>query len=101
MDNGAFPLEVNIQLELGLSLIHNHFVKFGLEIHIGHGNKVSKTKFIFFPPPGLFHRRKIVSYEMNGENILSIRRSKQVKGESHEKKCKREDSLYIALIETK
>ena len=32
---------------------------------------------------------------------MSIRRSKQVKGESHEKKCKREESLYIALTETK
>ena len=33
--------------------------------------------------------------------MVSIRRSKQVKGESHENKCKREDSLYISLTETK
>ena len=88
MDNGAFPLKDRLQLGLGLSLIHNHFVKFGLEMHIGSGEKASKTKCIFFPPPGFFHRNKIVSYEINGENIVSIIRSKQVKGESHEKKCK-------------
>ena len=33
--------------------------------------------------------------------MVSIRRSKQVKGDSHENKCKREESLYIAFTETK
>ena len=99
VDDGVFPFEDRLQLKLGLSLIHNHFVKFGLEMHIGRGNKASKTECIFFPPPGFFHRKKIVSYKINGENMVSIRRSKQVKGGSHEKKCKREESLYIALTE--
>ena len=44
---------------------------------------------------------KIVSCEINGEDMLCIQRSKQVKEESHENKCKREESLYIALTETK
>ena len=99
LDDGAFPFEDCLQIELGLSLIHNHFVKFGLEMHIGRGSKASKTEWIFLPPPGFFNHKKIVSCEINGENTLSIRRSKQVKGESHEKKCKREESLYIALTE--
>ena len=80
VDGGAFPFEDCLQLELGLSLIQNHFVKFGLEMHIGRGNKASKTECIFFPPPGFFHRNKIVSYRINGESMVSIRRSKQVKG---------------------
>ena len=33
--------------------------------------------------------------------MVIIRRSKQVKGESHENKFKREESLYMALTETK
>ena len=43
----------------------------------------------------------IVAHEINGENMVIIRRSKQIKGESHENKFKREESLYIALTETK
>ena len=99
VDDGAFPFENRLQLKLGLSLIHNHFVKFEIEMHIGRGNKASKTECIFFPPPGFFHQKKIVSCEINGENMVSIRRSKQAKGESHENKCKLEESLYIALTE--
>ena len=88
VDDGAFPFEDRLQLKLGLSLIHSHYVKFGLEMHIGRGSKASKTECIFFPPPGFFNQKKIVSCEINGGNTLSIRRSKQVKGESHENKCK-------------
>ena len=95
VDGGAFPFEDCLQLELGLSLIQNHFVKFGLEMHIGRGNKASKTKCIFFPPPSFFYQKKIVSYDINGENIVSLRRSKQVKGYSHEKKMqKRRDFIH-------
>ena len=87
MEDGDFSFEKRLQLELGLSLIHNNFINFGLEMHVGRGNKASKTKCIFFPPPDFFHRKKIVSHEINGENMVRIRRSKQVKGESHENKC--------------
>ena len=80
VDDGAFPFENRLQLELGLSLIHNHFVKFGLEMHIGRGNKASKTECIFFPPPGFFHRKYILSHEINGENKVRIRSSIEVKG---------------------
>ena len=52
--DGAFPFEDRLQLESGLSLIHNHVVKFGLEMHIGQGSKASNTECIFFPPPGFF-----------------------------------------------
>ena len=87
------------KLELVLSLIHNNFVKFGLEMHIGRGSTASNTECIFFPPPVFFYQNKIVSCEINVENMVSIKISKQVKGEAHEKKCKREESLNIALIE--
>ena len=57
VDDGAFPFENRLQLELGLSLIHNHFIKFGIEMHIGRGNKASKTECIFFPTPEFFHQK--------------------------------------------
>ena len=99
VDDGAFPFENRLQIELGLSLIHNHFIKFGIEMHIGRGKKASKTVCIFFPPPGLFHQKEIVSHEINVENMVSIRISKQIRGESNENKCKREESLYIVITE--
>ena len=34
VDNGAFPFENRLQLELGLSLIHDHFIKFGLQMQM-------------------------------------------------------------------
>ena len=48
VDNDAAPFEYCLQLESGLSLIHNHFIMFGLEMHIGQGRKSSKTECIFF-----------------------------------------------------
>ena len=54
----------------------------------GGGKKMHSVFDALFPRPGFFHRNKIESYEINGENMVSIRRSKQVKGELHEKKCK-------------
>ena len=47
------------------------------------------------------NQRKIVPCKINGKNTLRIIRSKQVKGELHENKLKREESLYIELTETK
>jgi hypothetical protein len=34
-----------------LSFIFHHFGRFGLEMHIGRGASLSKTKCVFFPPP--------------------------------------------------
>ena len=35
VDDGASPFEDRLQLESVLSLIHNHFVKLGIDMHIG------------------------------------------------------------------
>ena len=55
----------------------------------------------FLSTTRVFHQKEIVSHDINGENMVSIRRSKQVKGESHENKWKWEESLYISLTETR
>ena len=57
VDDGVFTFEVRDQLTRGLTLIYHHFTRFGLEMHVGKGNKVPKTKCVFFPPPGLFGRK--------------------------------------------
>ena len=54
VDDGAFVLESRHQLETGTPLPLRHFVKFGVEIHIGKENKPSKTECVFFPTPGYF-----------------------------------------------
>ena len=43
VDNGAFLFEDHDQLKQGLSLIFSHFTRFGIEIHIGKGDKASKN----------------------------------------------------------
>ena len=60
VDDGAFPFKDHEQLTRGLSLIYSHFTCFGLEMHVGRGEKDSKTECIFFPPPGFFGRKGIM-----------------------------------------
>ena len=59
--DGAFPFEDCDQLKRGISLVFYHFSTFWLEIHIGRGDKASKTKCIFFPPPGFKKRKRILT----------------------------------------
>ena len=47
VENGAFTFGSREQLEDGLNLIHSHFTKYGLEMHIGRGTKASKTECVF------------------------------------------------------
>ena len=48
VDDGSFPFENCEQLTRGISLIYSHFTRFGLEMHVVKGEKVSKTECIFF-----------------------------------------------------
>ena len=51
VDDGAFPFNSREDMIKGLNLIYHHFARFGLEMHIGHDGKESKTECVFFPPP--------------------------------------------------
>ena len=53
VDNGAFLFEDRDQLTRGLNLIYQHFIRFGLEMHVDKGKKAPKTKCVFFSPPEL------------------------------------------------
>jgi hypothetical protein len=48
--DGPFPFPTRDALTKGHTLIHSHFVRFGLEVHIGKNGNPSKTECIFFPP---------------------------------------------------
>ena len=37
-------------------MVYRHFVRFGMEMHIGRGSLESKTECVFFPPPQFFQR---------------------------------------------
>ena len=91
VDNDTFPLEDRLQIEWGLSLIHNNFVKFGLEMHICGGRKASKTKCIFFHHQvflteiKLYHVRSMVRIRCVHE-VLNMSRESRMRTSSKEKK---------------
>eukprot|EP00978_Attheya_sp_CCMP212_P027123 scaffold90447_cov46-Attheya_sp.AAC.1 len=49
VDNGAMLFDNRKDLEESTKLIMGHFARFGLEMHVGHGDKASKTKCVYFP----------------------------------------------------
>ncbi len=51
VDDGAFPFNTRESLSRGMTLVHRHFVHFGLEMHIERNGGKSKTECVFFPPP--------------------------------------------------
>jgi hypothetical protein len=49
VDDGAMLFENREDLKKGTNLIMSHFVRFGLEMHIGCNEKQSKTECVYFP----------------------------------------------------
>jgi hypothetical protein len=54
VDEGAFPFPTHAALIKGLTLVHSHLARFGLEVHIGRNGDPSKTEYVFSPPPQFF-----------------------------------------------
>ena len=54
VDDGAFPFPTRDALIKGLTLMHSHLARFGLEVHIGRDGTPSKTECVFFPPTQFF-----------------------------------------------
>ena len=48
-DDGSFLFPYRKELELGTNILVKHFTKFGMKMHIGTGEKKSKTEFTLFP----------------------------------------------------
>ena len=59
VDDGSFTSESRDQLERGVQVLHDHFSRFGLEMHVGKSvdGKINayKTECVFFPPPQFFN----------------------------------------------
>jgi hypothetical protein len=51
IDDGAFFFESREDAKLGLEMIDRVFQKFGLEMHIGRGEQLSKTEVMYVPKP--------------------------------------------------
>jgi len=49
VDDGSFLLETLDELKETTQIIHDHFYKFGLQMHIGKRNLKLKTEAMFFP----------------------------------------------------
>ena len=97
--DGAFTFEDREQLARCLNLIYQYFTRFGLKMHIGKGNKSSKTECVFFPPQG-FLRRKL---NLSTKNIKRKREMLVIntKQEAYESRYKREETTYENLPETR
>jgi len=54
IDDGAFFFESREDAELGLEMIDKVFKKFGLEMHIGRGDQLSKTEIMYVPKPSFY-----------------------------------------------
>jgi hypothetical protein len=48
VDKGAMIFDNRKYNEEGTKLIMDHFARFGLEMHVGHGDKAPKTKCVYF-----------------------------------------------------
>ena len=57
VDDGAFVFESSTDIKKGITLLSNHFSRFGLEMHIGTEKNTSKIECVFSPPQvSLIHK---------------------------------------------
>ena len=66
VDDGEFVFESRTNIKIGITLLSDHFARFGLEIHIGTEKKISKNEWVLFPPSGLFNAQTLLlNYRTN------------------------------------
>ena len=59
IDDGAFFFETREDAENGLEMIHRIFALFGLEMHIGRGEQLSKTEIMYVPKSSFYCSSKL------------------------------------------
>ncbi len=57
VDDIGIPFGTRKDLQQGMELIFHHFTRFGLEMHIGRGETLSKMECVFFLPPQFFQHK--------------------------------------------
>jgi hypothetical protein len=111
VNNGTFPFPTRAALMKGLTLVHSHLTRFGLEVLIGRSGNPSKTECIFFPPPQFFDDIQFsapaLTDDVDGPCLLyqdpnsdTLCPSKQESEETEKDQTLREDAKYDALPET-
>ena len=99
VDGGALTFEDYYQLKRILNLIYQHFTRLGLKMHGIKGNKSTKTKCVFFPPPGFFGRKfNLPTKNRKGKRRMLVIKTRQ---ESYESRHKREQITYNNLPKTR
>jgi hypothetical protein len=109
VDDEAFIFLSWASMTRGLALVHKHFGRLGLEMHIGRNNAPSKTECIFFPPPGFL--TSLIPLELthddnsNTTNTLGNGDKALTDGELHEEqksqsRREQEEKFYDTLEET-
>jgi hypothetical protein len=111
VNNGTFPFPTRAALIKGLTLVHSHLARFGLEVHIGQNGDPSKTECIFFPPPRFFDDIQFFALALTDDvdgpcllyqdpNSDTLCPSKQELQETEKDRTSTEDAKYDALPET-
>ena len=100
VDDGAFSFKTRREMEIGANLIHKHFAKFGLEMHVGTKSKKSKTECVFFPAPGHFKLLTLPPTAPPADSS-SLPVIPKLKKENEETKQKRQDQRYDDAEETR
>jgi hypothetical protein len=109
IDNGAFIFSSRDNLIQGIELIHHHFARLGLKMHIGRGTTPSKTECVFFPPPRFFSSMLPPALLQNTDKIddtlnhdinNALTESEQQQEETMKQCRAQEELLYDNLKET-
>jgi len=109
VDDGAFIFSSRDNLIQGVSLIHHHFARLGLEMHIGCGTTPSKTECVFFPPmrffssmlpPNLIQETGVSDDTLNHDINEALTKTKQQQEETMKQHRAGEELLYDNLEET-
>ncbi|KAL7552852.1 hypothetical protein ACHAWF_016100 [Thalassiosira exigua] len=110
VDECAFIFESRNGIEKGANFTYDHFVRFGLEMHIGDETTDSKTKCVYPPPPQFFEdsdfsprsiRNSEETDEYGLEDTQLIPEEQHTQQEHEQKKSERGDEIYDALEQTR
>jgi hypothetical protein len=109
VDDGAFSFSSRDSLIQGIKLIHHHFVRLGLKMHIGQGTTPSKTECVFFPPPRFFssmlpptllQETNKIDDTLNHNINNALTKSEHQQEETMKQRRAQEELLYDNLRET-
>ena len=94
IDDSAFVFESRTNIKRGITLLSDHFARFGLKMHMGTETNPSNTKCIFFLPPGFFNKQTLPLTYITTSTLDPHKK------ESDKKRLIHEDKEYTNCRET-